>query len=224
MDCNAGDPTCVQQDTATAPPTLGYRKPDVHTIAAPPPDAPVAPKDRLVSIDALRGVAILGILLLNIRSFALPGMGYMIPTVTETDGKDLAVFIGINVVGWGKFMSTFAMLYGVGILLSTRRFEHTGGAASVFFRRSGILAFIGLLHAFLLWYGDILFAYAIIGMLAFNGLPRHHHPLFNSERFLSTSDDAFFISVEAKDSNFDPDATRKLLEEAGATHIELVEE
>ena len=65
---------------------------------------------------------------------------------------------------------------------------------------------------------------AIIGMLAFNGLPRHHHPLFNSERFLSSSDDSFFISVEAKDPNFDPDTTRKLLEDAGATHIELVEE
>ncbi|MGP1272345.1 MAG: DUF3341 domain-containing protein [Phycisphaerales bacterium] len=65
---------------------------------------------------------------------------------------------------------------------------------------------------------------AIIGMLAFNGLPRHHHPLFNSERFLSVSDDAFFISIEAQDANFDPESTRRLLEEAGATHIELVEE
>ncbi|MEM1071555.1 MAG: DUF3341 domain-containing protein [Planctomycetota bacterium] len=65
---------------------------------------------------------------------------------------------------------------------------------------------------------------AIFGMLAFNGLPRHHHPLFNSERFLSVSDDAFFISVQAKDPLFDPDATRAMLEEAGATHVELVEE
>ncbi|MEM8758206.1 MAG: DUF3341 domain-containing protein [Planctomycetota bacterium] len=65
---------------------------------------------------------------------------------------------------------------------------------------------------------------AIVGMLAFNGLPRHHHPLFNSERFLSVSDDAFFVSVEARDPNFDPETTRKLLEDAGATHIELVEE
>lgn len=65
---------------------------------------------------------------------------------------------------------------------------------------------------------------AIFGMLAFNGLPRHHHPLFSSERFLSTSDDAFFISLEAADTKFDPDSARKLLEDAGATHIELVEE
>ncbi len=73
--------------------------------------------------------------------------------------------------------------------------------------------------------GILLTAFAaIFGMLAFNGLPRHHHPLFTSERFLSSSDDAFFISVEAKDENFDPESTRKLLEDAGATHIELVEE
>jgi hypothetical protein len=64
---------------------------------------------------------------------------------------------------------------------------------------------------------------SIIGMLAFNGLPRHHHPLFTSERFLSCSDDAFFLSIEAADASFDPESTRRLLAEAGATHIELVE-
>jgi hypothetical protein len=73
--------------------------------------------------------------------------------------------------------------------------------------------------------GILLTAFAsIIGMLAFNGLPRHHHPLFSSERFLSSSDDAFFISVEADDPSFNPDETRRLLAEAGATHIELIEE
>jgi hypothetical protein len=65
---------------------------------------------------------------------------------------------------------------------------------------------------------------ALIGMLARNGLPRWHHPLFKKERFLASSDDRFFICVEANDPKFDPEATRMLLEKAGATSIELVEE
>jgi hypothetical protein len=64
----------------------------------------------------------------------------------------------------------------------------------------------------------------LLGMLAMNGLPRHNHPLFNSDRFLKCSDDAFMISIEAGDANFDPEATRELLRAAGATDIELVED
>ncbi|GJM19081.1 MAG: hypothetical protein DHS20C14_12940 [Phycisphaeraceae bacterium] len=62
------------------------------------------------------------------------------------------------------------------------------------------------------------------GMLMLNGLPRWHHPLFNSERFLKVSDDRLIIAVEAADPKFDPDATRRLLEETGGTHIELIED
>ncbi len=65
---------------------------------------------------------------------------------------------------------------------------------------------------------------SLIGMLALNGLPRWHHPLLKKERFLASSEDRFFVCIEAKDANFDPDKTRALLEGAGATSIELVEE
>lgn len=65
---------------------------------------------------------------------------------------------------------------------------------------------------------------ALFGMLALNGLPRWNHPLLASERFLSSSDDTFFIVVEATDPKFDPLATRRLLESLGASAIELVEE
>jgi hypothetical protein len=65
---------------------------------------------------------------------------------------------------------------------------------------------------------------SLLSMFAFNGLPRHHHALFSSDNFLRCTDDAFFISVEAADAKFDPDQTRKLLTEAGATNIELIEE
>lgn len=64
----------------------------------------------------------------------------------------------------------------------------------------------------------------LIGMLAFNALPRFHHPLMKKERFLRVSDDRFIICIEARDEKFDPKGTRKLLEGAGATSVELVEE
>jgi len=64
----------------------------------------------------------------------------------------------------------------------------------------------------------------LFGMMALNGLPRFHHPLFSRERFLSVSDDRFFICIEAGDPNFDPARTRELLESVGAERIELVED
>ncbi|MBX3357954.1 MAG: DUF3341 domain-containing protein [Phycisphaeraceae bacterium] len=65
---------------------------------------------------------------------------------------------------------------------------------------------------------------ALLGMLAFNGLPMWHHPLFRKDRFLRVSDDRFIICIEASDPKFDPDGTRKLLEHAGGTNVDLVEE
>jgi len=65
---------------------------------------------------------------------------------------------------------------------------------------------------------------ALLGMLAMNGLPRFHHPLFAHERFLSVSDDRFFIYVEATDDRFDPPEVRRALEAAGAEDIELIED
>ena len=65
---------------------------------------------------------------------------------------------------------------------------------------------------------------AVFRMLGLNQLPRHHHPLFDATRFARFSDDKFFISIESQDPRFDPVATPKLLENAGASHVELVQE
>ena len=63
---------------------------------------------------------------------------------------------------------------------------------------------------------------AVIGMLALNRLPRHHHPLFNSVRFEAASDDKFFISIEAEDAQFGESETTSFLKSIGADHVELV--
>lgn len=64
----------------------------------------------------------------------------------------------------------------------------------------------------------------IFGMLALNGLPRWHHPLFSHDRFLRVGNDRFFVVIEATDPNFDPAKIRKLLHDAGGEHITLVED
>jgi hypothetical protein len=64
---------------------------------------------------------------------------------------------------------------------------------------------------------------AVLGMLGLNRLPMHYHPLFKSKIFERVSDDSFFISIESWDPQFNPSATRTLLESLGARHVELLE-
>ncbi|MGH7976333.1 MAG: DUF3341 domain-containing protein [Limisphaerales bacterium] len=63
---------------------------------------------------------------------------------------------------------------------------------------------------------------AFIGMIALNQLPRHHHPLFEKKRFALVSRDKFFLAIGSTDPNFSETNTRRLLEEIGGAHIELV--
>lgn len=74
---------------------------------------------------------------------------------------------------------------------------------------------LGVLHA--------AFA-ALLSMLMLNGLPRWNHPLFSHDRFLTTGEDTFVIGIESDDPSFDPEATRALLEKAGGTNIDLIED
>jgi hypothetical protein len=62
----------------------------------------------------------------------------------------------------------------------------------------------------------------VLGMFHLNRLPRHHHPIFNSERFKGFSDDKFFVSVESTDPKWNVDKTRKLLESCKPTNLELI--
>jgi hypothetical protein len=65
-------------------------------------------------------------------------------------------------------------------------------------------------------------ATALIGMLALNGLPRYHHPVFYSKQFTKVTDDSFFISIEADDSKFDLDKSRQFLESIGGKDVEVL--
>jgi hypothetical protein len=65
---------------------------------------------------------------------------------------------------------------------------------------------------------------AVLGMFGLNQLPRHNHPVFESDRFRAASIDKYFISIEAADPKFDVSKTRELLEEMHASHVEVIEE
>lgn len=62
----------------------------------------------------------------------------------------------------------------------------------------------------------------VFGMFGLNRLPRHHHPIFNSERFRSFSDDKFFVSIEASDPKWNVEKAKALLESLHATNVEVV--
>ena len=64
----------------------------------------------------------------------------------------------------------------------------------------------------------------LFGLLGIIKLPRHNHPIFESNRFEAATDDKFFISIEADDGKFDLDRTKALLESTNPTHLELIEE
>ena len=135
---------------------------------------PVAQSARIDSLDVLRGFALLGILIMNIQLFAMPDAAYFNPTAYgDLEGTNFYVWLGSRLLADQKFMTIFSMLFGAGIVLMTTRAEARGSGRSVHYRRMGWLAIIGLLHAHLLWSGDILFLYGVCGMLVY---PLRHHP------------------------------------------------
>jgi len=126
--------------------------------------------DRHISIDAVRGVAILGILLMNIVGMGLPTFAYINPTYAGGhEGADLWTWAINNVLTDGKMRALFTMLFGAStVLIASRAAVGTGlGPAQTHYRRLFWMFVIGMLHAYFLWYGDILVTYALAGVFIF---------------------------------------------------------
>lgn len=130
---------------------------------------PTKSTERIASLDALRGFAMLGILIMNIQSFSMIGAAYVNPSAFgEFTGANRLIWILSHIFADQKFMPIFAMLFGAGIVLMSERFALKGkSATALHYRRMFWLIIFGLMHAYMLWYGDILFTYAICGMLVF---------------------------------------------------------
>jgi uncharacterized protein len=133
------------------------------------PYSPVPHQDRILSIDILRGFAVLGILIMNIQHFSMPQAAYINPTAYgDLSGLNKWVWILSHILASEKFMSIFSMLFGASMLLFSGRAEFKGrNSASLHYRRMFWLLVFGLMHAYLLWSGDILVSYSICGMLVF---------------------------------------------------------
>jgi uncharacterized protein len=148
-------------------------RPDV-AVVDPGPDrgtgtAPVRPAERVESVDVLRGVALLGILTMNIVSFGWPYDVYENPDLGGGPrGLNRAVWLVNELAFDGKMMSIFSMLFGAGLVLLADRAEARGASAlGVYYRRVLWLLAFGLAHAYLIWAGDILYTYAVCGLLLY---------------------------------------------------------
>ena len=129
--------------------------------------APVPASARIETLDVLRGFALLGILAMNIRAMAAPFGAYMYPyAMFDYTGVNRAAFIFTSTVVDLKMMGLFSMLFGAGVLLYAAKPTEDGRPPrGLWFRRMFWLLVIGLVHAYLIWDGDILVPYALCGIL-----------------------------------------------------------
>lgn len=144
-----------------------------------PPATPVPKEERLVALDLMRGIGVLGILLANVAAFGHVDLAYYWPGALPGGGNAgdrwiwLAQFVAVD----GKFRGLFTLLFGAGLLLfverASERTGDDGAAVRLQMRRLGLLALIGIAHFALLFRGDILFSYACggLGALLFLRLP-----------------------------------------------------
>jgi uncharacterized protein len=135
---------------------------------------------RLDSLDLLRGIAILGIFLMNTQDMSMPALAYYNPFAydaaafidpahyTGLSPTNYAVFVAVHLFADLKFITIFSTLFGAGILLQGERLAARGlSATRIHYARMAVLLVLGLIHAHVFWYGDVLFAYALCGMLLF---------------------------------------------------------
>ncbi|CNK78490.1 DUF418 domain-containing protein YeiB [Yersinia pseudotuberculosis] len=117
-------------------------------------------RQRIATLDSARGLAILGILLLNISAFGLPKAAYLNPAYLGLPSlSDTWTWAILDIVAQVKFLSIFAMLFGAGLELLLKRGKSWVRA------RLSLLLLLGLIHGIFFWDGDILLAYSLIGLV-----------------------------------------------------------
>ncbi len=146
--------------------------PSMPPVAAPvslPARAePVGEQERIVTLDVLRGVAVLGILLVNILTFAFTFSEFSTFAWREMAPIDAAARLFVKFFAEFKFITIFSLLFGMGLAIQNQRArQRSAPFARTYVRRLIILLLIGLAHGLLLWYGDVLCLYAVVGLLAF---------------------------------------------------------
>ncbi len=155
-------PTALAAEPAVAP------APDEPPLPGGQPLTPVSTLERIELIDILRGFALFGVLIANMKGYSLPmnayfGFGADWPSLTPLDR---AVDQFILFVIKGKFLSLFAVLFGLGLSVQLMRAQARGiSVVPRYLRRLLVLLMLGTVHVFLFWFGDILHTYALVGFL-----------------------------------------------------------
>lgn len=134
--------------------------------------APISQNDRILSLDVMRGIVLCGILLMNINGYGL-AEAYVDPTASGgSTGLNLYTWMTMNLFFEGTMRALFSLLFGVGMFIFLDRLVKKGAgikAADVFFRRLTWLLVFGLIHGYLLlWVGEILYQYALMGFLVYS--------------------------------------------------------
>lgn len=126
-------------------------------------------ENRHITLDALRGFAVMGILAMNIAAFDMPFMAYLSPAIYGGDtGANLASWFFSYIIFDGKMRGLFSLLFGASMTLIAERAEaKSENPVKIHYTRMFWLALFGLAHFFFIWFGDILFLYASVGCIAF---------------------------------------------------------
>jgi uncharacterized protein len=145
-------------------------------LASGPAPTPSAPGERIPVLDVARGIAILGILLANIEAFAHPTLSYKFSGAQRPlVGTDAWAHAFVDAFASGKFRNALAILFGIGLYMQYQRAAARAATqpnrpASDFWpadyrRRTALLMALGAFHGLFIWYGDILFTYAIVSFV-----------------------------------------------------------
>jgi uncharacterized protein len=130
--------------------------------------APTAQSERNTALDSLRGFALLGVLLMNIVGLGMYVTAYNDPTVTGgATGPNLGVWVVLHVLAEGKMRALFSLVFGAGVVLLTSRLESRADVGDIYYRRTLWLLLFGIVHAYLLWHGDILYPYALCALVLY---------------------------------------------------------
>ncbi|MDK7805143.1 DUF418 domain-containing protein YeiB [Klebsiella pneumoniae] len=176
--------------------------------------------ERNVTLDFVRGVAILGILLLNISAFGLPKAAYLNPAWSGSASlSDAWTWALLDLLAQVKFLTLFALLFGAGLQLLLPRGKRW------ILSRLTLLALLGFIHGLFFWDGDILLAYALVGLVSWRMVREAHHikSLFNTGVVLYLTGIAVLvllgmISGTAANRSWAPDAANLQYEQYWKLH------
>ncbi|GKK10601.1 hypothetical protein NUBL10708_16970 [Klebsiella pneumoniae] len=176
--------------------------------------------ERNVTLDFVRGVAILGILLLNISAFGLPKAAYLNPAWSGSASlSDAWTWALLDLLAQVKFLTLFALLFGAGLQLLLPRGKRWIQS------RLTLLALLGFIHGLFFWDGDILLAYALVGLASWRMVREAHHvkSLFNTGVVLYLTGIAVLvllglISGTAANRSWAPDAANLQYEQYWKLH------